>query len=147
MLFSINKTIFESLSYLPKLTEKQYKQYNSKVEFIEESGYYHGFIIKAFNIWYSITKLHLLTDGNKRAGLVYFLLYCKYSNQQPELSLDNDSFVELALNIASSDSNNKEQVLEQLKKRVKFSRVNLLSITTKTLLESYKSTFKTLSET
>ena len=103
MIFSINKTIFKNLPYLPILTEEQSKQYNSKVEFIEKSGYYHGFTTKAFNIWYSITKLHLLPDGNKRAGLVYFLLYCKCYNQQPELVLSNDSFVELALNIASSN--------------------------------------------
>ena len=106
--------------YFSNLTRAQRERCVSKIEFIEESGYYGNFKTKAFNIWYAITKLHLLPDGNKRMAFACFLVHCLYAGKRPRVALSDDNFEKIALDIAKSNPDDKEEVLEQLGQRVTF---------------------------
>lgn len=137
---------------IPSLTESQYEYYNSKIKFIEESGYYTSFKEKAFNIWYDITKIHLLTDGNKRIGLVYFILYCRLSGKDPRIiEYTNDNFTKICIDIAKSNPNDKQKILEQLKTRITFvdkkSIIDLNLYDIKEILYSKREYLESLSKT
>ena len=91
---------------------------DGKIEFIVKSGHYKGFAAQAFNIWYDITKLHILHNGNKRMAFACFILYCNKNGKKPKGSIKN--FKEISLYIAESKSGEKERVIHELKQRIAF---------------------------
>ena len=104
-----------SIEYFPSINEQQAEKIINKIEFIIKSGYYKCFKDKAFNIWYDLTKLHLLSNGNKRMAFACFLLYCDSNNRKPK-----GNFVKTALFIANSIAEDKENVIKELNKRIHF---------------------------
>lgn len=107
-----------SSEYFPEISEKQQEELNDRVRFFIESGYYEDFENIALNIWYAVTKLHLLINGNKRMGFACFLSYCSAENKKPVLS--GDAAKEISSEIARSNSAEKQELIQSLRQQLTF---------------------------
>ena len=79
----------------------------------ERKSLYHGFDAKAAMIFYLMIKNHPFQNGNKRVAvvtLIYFL-----SLNQRQLKVGNKELYEFSRKIASSEAENKDIIITEIK--------------------------------
>ena len=66
---------------------------------------------KAAHLLYFVIKDHPFTDGNKRIGILLFLIFLTKNNALPKQEFSNTALVALALLIAESNPKQKETII------------------------------------
>lgn len=103
---------------IPEVNEKSFERISSYLEMPFQTGYgqelYPTIYDKAAILCYLIIKNHALSNGNKRMGIVSMLLFLEKNNAK----YNKIQAYSLAKYIASSDSNDKEKVLQYIKEKI-----------------------------
>ena len=99
---------------LPEI--KDLKELKSALDYPFQSVFgkviYWGFYKKAACYFYGFAKGHILSNGNKRAGVLSISVFYQMNNRQ--CSLSDDEMYELSKFIANSNTNDKEKTIQHI---------------------------------
>ncbi len=103
---------------IPEVNERSFDKISSYLEMPFQTGYgqelYPDIYDKAAILCYLIIKNHPLSNGNKRMGIISMLLFLEKNNvKHREISAYS-----LAKHVASSDSNDKDNILQYIKDKI-----------------------------